>query len=795
MGAVRLLAGSEIRRRWRSTLAITLLVGIVGAIFLATAAGARRSESALDRFNAVSLSSDIEISVGQPTPKQIATFAKTPGVAAVGQLRAYAFALPEKLMELSIAMPLDSVFNRDADRSRIIAGRQVDPNAPDEMTIGESLADQFDLEVGDTLKAPTFTQEQIKVAFSGGPPGAPAGPVIALRVVGIVRRPLDLGVRSAGGGVAILSPAFRTRYADQVGAYTDVLRVRTERGTADVPGVTAVARKMFGQELTFGTTGLGSETEGARSAIDVITLALAIVAAVTAISGLVAIGIVMTRDISRSAVEQPVLRGLGLTRGQRILVSVPRALIMAGAGTLLAVAGAVALSPLFPIGVARLAEPDPGLHVDWTVLGVAGMLLFLVVLGIASLAASRSARRSSVERDNHEYRRTSTILEQAAGAGLRPTATNGLRMAIQSGRGEARVPVRSAFLGAVFGIAGVTAALVFAASLGHLMNTPRLYGWTWDVHVDVDAPKGPCADRVDHGINENTGAEAVGHVCITEMQVAGRPASVWGFQSLHGTIAPEIVEGRAPQAPNEVALGSVTLDAAHKAIGDTVKIRGRDAPRDYVIVGRMVLPSFSTPQPLADGAALTGAGWTPLYEAGGNETNFLVVRTQPGGMASVRRLINDIERRKSPGTPTRPVEVTRLEQINRIPASIAALLGAIALIAVAYALVTAVRRRRHELAILKILGFDRRQVRATVAWHATILGAVGLVLGLPIGIVIGRFAWQLVADGLGTSTDVTVPALWLVLAVPATLLLVNLIAFFPARSAANTRPAVSLRTE
>jgi predicted lysophospholipase L1 biosynthesis ABC-type transport system permease subunit len=214
-----------------------------------------------------------------------------------------------------------------------------------------------------------------------------------------------------------------------------------------------------------------------------------------------------------------------------------------------------------------------------------------------------------------------------------------------------------------------------------------------------------------------------------------------------------------------------------------------------VIVGRTVLPSLTSPQPLADGAAMTGAGWAALYESGENETNFLVARVRPDRQASVERSMLDIQRHKNFGTPTRPVEITRLEQINQVPASIAALLGGLALLAVGYALVTAVRRRRHELAVLKILGFDRGQVRATVAWHATILGVMGLVLGLPIGVIVGRFVWQLVADGLGTSIDVTVPALWLVLAVPTTILLVNLIAFFPARSAANTRPAVSLRTE
>jgi ABC-type lipoprotein release transport system permease subunit len=146
------------------------------------------------------------------------------------------------------------------------------------------------------------------------------------------------------------------------------------------------------------------------------------------------------------------------------------------------------------------------------------------------------------------------------------------------------------------------------------------------------------------------------------------------------------------------------------------------------------------------------------------------------------------------GVPTIPVEVSRLQQIDRIPVYLAALLGILALVAVGHVLVTAVRRRARELALLKTLGFDRRQVRATVAWQATTLGAVGLVLGIPAGLIVGRVIWHLVAESLGISTEVATPALWLLLSVPCVFLLVNVIAYFPGRTAARTRPAVALRS-
>ena len=780
---------------------IALLVGIVGAIVFATVAGARRSSSALPRFNAESRSSDVEINVGQPTARQMADFARTPGVESFARLRGYAFANEvQGLGDLSIAAPLDRRMGRTVDRSRIISGRRADPAAADEITVGASLADRLHLRVGSSLAFASYTQAQIDRAFSGASPRAPAGPRVRLHVVGIDLRPLDLGVRATSGGVIVLTPVFRKQYDDRIGQYSDVLRVKTTAGPADVPRVSAAARRIFGRAQVFGTQSLGIESEGARNAIDVLTLALWIVAGVTAAAGLVTIGIVLTRDVSSAEVDQATLRGLGLTRSQRVMANAPRVLLIAGGGALLAVLGAFALSPLFPVGVARRADPDPGLHLDWAVLGPAFLILALVVVAIAGLAVVRATRSSSFERDRHPYRRTSTIVERAASAGVRPTATNGLRMAIQPGRGEARVPVRSAFGGAVLGVAGVTAALVFAASLSHLVNTPRLFGWTWDAKVEVDAPRGPCGDRGDLGLARRPGVQAVAKVCTFEMEVGNRPVPVWGFTSLHGTIDPEVVAGRAPRGPNEIALGSVTLDALHKRIGDTVKAQGEGKARDYEIVGRIVLPTIGSPQPLADGAAMTAAGWKPLYRVGANETDFLLVRSEPGDPAAADRAVERLPQTTGPhaknlGTPILPVEIVRLRQIDQIPALVAALLGFFALLAVGYALVTAVRRRRHELAVLKILGFDRGQVRATVAWQATTLGAVGLVLGIPLGIIGGRFAWQVVAEGLGIATDITTPALWLVLSVPVTLLFVNLVAFFPGRSAARTAPAVALRTD
>jgi predicted lysophospholipase L1 biosynthesis ABC-type transport system permease subunit len=242
----------------------------------------------------------------------------------------------------------------------------------------------------------------------------------------------------------------------------------------------------------------------------------------------------------------------------------------------------------------------------------------------------------------------------------------------------------------------------------------------------------------------------------------------------------------------------VTLNTVRKRIGETVKVEAEGGSRRYRVVGRVALPTVSVEslQPLADGASFTIAGFRPIVVAGENETHFLLVKARAGAdVDALERRARAIPRSQNTGTPAIPVEIDRLRQINWFPAILAILLTTLALVAVGHALVTSVRRRRRELALLKTIGFGRRQVEATIAWQATTLALVGLVVGIPIGVLIGRRVWQLVADGLGVRTVATMPLLAAFLVAVGALALVNLIAFFPARSAARTRPAVALRSE
>jgi putative ABC transport system permease protein len=128
-------------------------------------------------------------------------------------------------------------------------------------------------------------------------------------------------------------------------------------------------------------------------------------------------------------------------------------------------------------------------------------------------------------------------------------------------------------------------------------------------------------------------------------------------------------------------------------------------------------------------------------------------------------------------------------------ATAAALLAIAAAVTLGHTLWTSIRRRRRDLAILKTLGFIKRQVSATVAWQSTAMVLVALAVGIPLGVAAGRWAWQAFADQLGIVPEPVVPAVAVVLLLPATFLAANVIAFWPGRRAARLQAAAVLRSE
>ena len=142
-----------------------------------------------------------------------------------------------------------------------------------------------------------------------------------------------------------------------------------------------------------------------------------------------------------------------------------------------------------------------------------------------------------------------------------------------------------------------------------------------------------------------------------------------------------------------------------------------------------------------------------------------------------------------------PAEIENYRSIGAAPAVLALGLAAGAVVALGLTLMASVRRRRRELALLRTLGFTRRQLVATIACQASVAGLTGVVVGVPLGVALGRWLWTLFARSIYAVPEPTVPVITLVVIALSAFALANIVAAIPGRSAAQISTAQVLRGE
>jgi putative ABC transport system permease protein len=260
------------------------------------------------------------------------------------------------------------------------------------------------------------------------------------------------------------------------------------------------------------------------------------------------------------------------------------------------------------------------------------------------------------------------------------------------------------------------------------------------------------------------------------------------------------VQGRLPRGPGEITLGTRTLASAHTRVGATalVSVPGQ-RPVRFRIVGTAVFPPLSDGPGLGQGAALTLAGARHLPGVPAVPLDALLVRFRPG--ADPRTAIGTLTSRvtragpfnvQEPATPT---DLVNFGRVRNLPMLLGTALSGLALVTIAHLLITSVRRRRRDFAILRALGFTRGQVRRTAAWQAATLTAAALAIGIPAGAVCGRAAWLIFARHLGIVPAPDIPLPWFAVLIPIALGLAVAIAALPGESAARAKPAHLLRSE
>jgi hypothetical protein len=298
-------------------------------------------------------------------------------------------------------------------------------------------------------------------------------------------------------------------------------------------------------------------------------------------------------------------------------------------------------------------------------------------------------------------------------------------------------------------------------------------------------------DRVLPAVASDPDVVAANDTPMDVAQVNDVAASLFAIDPVGRPIDLVVTRGRAPAGAGEVALAPTTAKAAGLHVGDTAAFTGTLGTRELTVTGLAFVPA-GPHNDYDSGGWLTADGYDDLFD--GHKFHFLLIDVRDGAdLTAVGERLAGMGLSLDP--PQVPTQVAELRQLRGMPVFLAAFLVVLALGAVGHALATAVRRRGHDLAVLRAVGMSRRQSRAIVTTQATILGLVGLAAGIPLGVALGRTVWRYVAGRTPLLYLAPGELLVMVLLVPLVLVAVNLLAISPSRRAARLQLAQVLRSE
>jgi hypothetical protein len=782
-------------------LLLTVLAALAGGAVLAGVAGAYRTGSAFGRLQAAAREADFVVSAeGDPATFDPTPVANAPGVARSGVVDGFAMfeIRPDDTFDLqhspTLLTPEEDVAFAELDRPIIVQGRAPEPGADDEVVVPELTRD-LGHPVGSTITACLFEYRDLSAlggAVEGRDPTLGEQRKFAkkyctvrqLRVVGVSRLGPDevvLHPTSDREQFIIGSPALDAAVGQR--RVFSFVQVELQPGADVNTFVNAVLDRVSpGAQATIQSNSLRAAVV-ART-VEPYVRALSLFAVAVAIAAVGVLGPSLVRWTAIPDSYRGPLLAMGLRPRQLRVVSMLRGAAVGVGAAAGAAAMAIAVSARFPIGLARRIDPDLGVHVDRYVLLVGCVVIVVVCTALGGMSRRTAPRGAS---------QPSRVANRLQSSGATPAMVVGVRAALGRGGGAG-----SAAVGVAMAIVAVTSALTFQAGLGRLLDTPARYGWTWDAVVDSRDNAMVPGELV--ALRTSRVAQSVTLGRRTTLLADGAAIPTFTFTSLRGDNYPSVDAGRAPRGDAEIALGQQTLDRLGRQVGDHLLVRGANGVRvDTTIVGRTLLPLINLNQDLS--VAEGGIVDLPLLKrVGGAQISLALIDLMPGSsVADLRAAMGAIEGPPAKsGTvlgPTYTADLRGYDAVRGTPLLLAGLLALLGLGVLAHTIVAAARRRRRELALLRCLGFLRRDVRSSVRWNAITIVVVCLLVSLPIGVALGRGLWSSFARGIGVASDATTPGIAIVVVVTATVASAIALAAVPGRRAGQLRPGEVLRNE
>lgn len=832
MGAVWMRARAEMAERWRALFSAAVLCGLFGAAVLTTLSGARRTETAYPRFLETHRAYDVLVS----DSSLFADVFWTPDFDALARLPYVELAVRVKggfvrgggdLPEgTGFVASYDPRFGTEIQRPIVVKGRLPDPSKADEIAVAH-FADPATPTGARSLG--TFRLGDRKQLMLGGK-------LVTFTVVGETAFPGDLPPSQQYGWQFLATPAFLDTYARDcvlfqptescgVDFVLEQQMIRFEH-PSDISRFERDVKALTGGKV-LAPLEQASHARAVQGSTDLQASALRLLSVFIALTAMMIIGQLLAREIAVGAAEASTLRAVGFDRAQLFGLAVLRVAPVAIGGAICSVVVAWLASPIFPRGSVRVLGSSD-LVFDATIFGLGGLAVAAVTLLLVLVPGWRAAVVAS--KPEGAPSGSSKLATALAAIGMSTPAVTGARLALERGRGRTAVPVFSSLTIVALGIAAFVAATTFAGSLDAMLNRPELYGKSWDEVISTGADHLGESPVEQSAFSQKVAAALVSDPDVERLAFvdSGAPVTVFApdgpprgipvlamsIMNRKGDVFPPIVAGRAPVDGREALLGARMIRALGLKLDPDdpptieVALQGIERRGKIRVVGQAVIPPLGNFGELGYGIVFGGVeglgdviddpslappladilvGWRP-----GADPSAVMSRYEDFGSNEDGRPIVRIGEGLTGG---RFADVVNFGGVQGAPLVVGGVLAALGAAALAHVLVTAIRRRRRDLAILKTIGFVRGQARRAVAWQATTMVVVAAMVGVPLGVIGGRWLWTRVADGIGVLPRPEVSILVLAALGPAVVVVANIIAALPARAAARTQPALVLRSE
>jgi len=820
MNGVAFRAKADVRRRWRGWLVLGLVIGGFAGLLIAAAGGARRIASAYDRFSTATRAADVVVVPGcrRMSPDvRCVEYVDLSGLGALDEVAelsvVYGGRAPVTTVDgtvlntngdpcwggsgsFLILGPMEARLGAPFNGVVLAAGRLPRPDRADEVTLAVAPAQRADVGVGDEILLYLTASGCEKFMW-----GVPT----RVRVVGIGQMP---GEVAGSRGIRL-----ETVHANAA-LFADLLSDTTP---AERDGLTFVrlAIGVSADEFYAAASAAGmpiskiQEADAVRAGVEhrlaPDSMVLWVVALVGGAAAVVVLGSAIARVGAAGAGDSSALRCLGWRRREFVACGAAEGAAIGLVAALCATTVAYLASDVVTVGDSRQIDPERGLQVDgWPI--VVGAAITVVVVACAFASGRLGAARGALDDRSAARRRWSDgLLSRIPGAPV--AATTGIRFAIAPAARNA-VPFWRGGTGLTCGVFGVVAALTFLAGVDHLATTPRLFGVSWDAIVGLPEGSTPAATddalerlRQDPRVRAvSTGTYFLSDWPPREITVGSIVVVPMSFSTGPKAIEPTVIEGRAPQGPDEILFNPLLSDRLGLRLGAEVDIRVTTAEGQlvdtllYELVGTGVVPVLDGRTEI--GTAMTLDGLRRLSP----DTVAAGLFVDLDDDATAETVLSEYEIEPPDSLAGLSLEVEQLlgidvDRIRQAPIVLATALGAMATGVLAHLALSAVRARTREIAVIRALGFDSRQVRRAMGWMVTLLVGVSLTAAVPLGVFAGRAAFVVYAERLGVAPDPVVPV-WTIAGVLAASLLVGyFVSLWPSWRASRVTTATVLRAE